>query len=101
MLVAVFSTMDQALVIGNLGGMVMAGLGGALAPASTLPGWAQAIAHATPAYWALRALRDITLGGAGLADVAPVLLVLAGFTVAFILLAAVRFRPSDTKVGTT
>ena len=101
MLVAVFATMDQALVIGNLGGMVMAGLGGALAPASTLPGWAQAVAHATPAYWALRALHDITLDRAGLAEVAPALLVLAGFGAGFALVAALRFRAGDVKVGTT
>ena len=101
MLVAVFSTMDQALVIGNLGGMLMSGLGGALAPATSLPGWAQAIAHASPAYWALNALRDITLKGAGLGDVARPLLVLTGFAVLFAIVAALRFRSSDTKVGTT
>jgi ABC-2 type transport system permease protein len=101
MLVAVFSTMDQALVIGNLGGMLMSGLGGALAPATSLPGWAQAIAHASPAYWALDALRDITLKGAGLGDVVRPLLVLAGFAVLFALVAALRFRSSDPKVGTT
>jgi ABC-2 type transport system permease protein len=101
LLVAVFATMDQALVIGNLGGMVMAGLGGALAPASSLPGSAQAIAHLTPTYWTLRALRDITLNGAGLSAVLPALAVPAAFTVVFALIAGARFRPSDTKVGTT
>lgn len=101
MLVAVFSTMDQALVIGNLGGMVMAGLGGALAPASSLPGWAQAVAHLTPTYWTLAALRDITLNGAGLARVIPALLVIGGFAVVFALIAGLRFRPTDSKVGTT
>lgn len=101
MLVAVFRTMDQALVIGNLGGMVMAGLGGSLAPASSLPHWAQAVAHVTPAYWALDALRRITLERAGLADVAKPLTILLGFALAFALVAALRFRPSDTKIGTT
>lgn len=101
LLVAVFATMDQALVIGNLGGMVMAGLGGALAPASSLPGWAQDIARLTPTYWTLRALRDITLNGARLGAVLPALAVPAAFTVVFALVAAARFRPSDTKVGTT
>jgi len=101
MLVSLFTTMDQALVIGNLGGMVMAGLGGALAPASALPGWAQAVAHATPAYWALGALRDITLAGAGLREVAGSLAALAGFAVAFTAVTAWRFRVTDAKVGTT
>jgi ABC-2 type transport system permease protein len=93
--------MDQALVVGNLGGMMMAGLGGALAPASSLPGWAQAAAHATPAYWALGALHDITLAGAGLPDVAGPLAVLVGFTGLFAVVTAWRFRATDAKVGTT
>jgi len=101
LLVAVFPTMDQALVIGNLGGMVMAGIGGALAPASSLPGWAQAAGHATPAYWALNALRDVTLNGAGLRQVAWPVVILLGFTATFVTVAALRFRPTDAKVGTT
>ncbi|MBX6748470.1 MAG: ABC transporter permease [Micromonosporaceae bacterium] len=101
MLAAVFRTMDQAIVIGNVGGMAMAGLGGALAPASTLPAWAQAAAHASPAYWTLDAIEDITLHRAGLADVTTPLAVLAGFLVLFSAVAVARFRAEDTKVGTT
>jgi ABC-2 type transport system permease protein len=101
MMVAVFATMDQALVTGNLVGMLMAGVGGAFTPASTLPGWAQAIAHATPTYWALSALRDITLRGAGLTAVWRPIAVLVAFTLGFALVTALRFRPSDAKVGTT
>jgi ABC-2 type transport system permease protein len=101
MLTAVFRTMDQAMVIGNVVGMGMAGLGGAFAPASTLPAWAQAAAHASPAYWALGAIEDITLHRAGLADVTMPLVVLAGFLVLFTAVAAARFRAGDTKIGTT
>jgi ABC-2 type transport system permease protein len=101
MLVAVFATMDQAVVIGNLGGMLMAGLGGALAPITALPGWVQAIAHATPAYWALDGLRTVTLREAGIADLATPMVVLTGFTVGFLAVAVLRFRPSDSKIGTT
>ena len=101
MLVAVFSTLDRAMVIGNLGGVVMAGLGGALAPASTLPGWAQQVAHATPAYWALHGLAEVTLGHAGLVQVAPDVGLLAGFAIAFASVAVACFRPTDVKVGTT
>jgi len=101
MLFAVFSTMDQAMIIGNLGGMLMAGIGGALTPTSDLPGWAQAIAHGTPAYWALRAIRDVTFRHAGLGDVLGSTAVLCGFAVGFACVAALRFRASDAKVGTT
>jgi ABC-2 type transport system permease protein len=101
MLVAIFPTMDLALVIGNLGGMVMAGLGGALTPVSALPRWAQDLAHATPAYWALDALRAITLDHAGLRDVLTAVVVILGFGAAFTLIAVWRFQPATVKVGTT
>jgi len=101
MLVAVFSTMDLAMVIGNLGGMVMAGLGGALAPVTSLPTWAQNLAHVSPAYWALDAMHRITLDHGDLADVTPSLAVLLLFGVGFSLVAAWRFQPSAVKNGGT
>lgn len=101
MVVALFHTLDQAMVLGNLVGMLMAGVGGALAPATTFPDWAQAVAHATPTYWGLRGITDVTVNGAGLTDVAGPLAVLFGFTAACSVVAAVRFNPTETKVGTT
>ncbi|MBN2177389.1 MAG: ABC transporter permease [Demequinaceae bacterium] len=101
MVVAIFKTLDQAMVIGNLGGMLMAGLGGALAPAASMPGWAQAAAHLSPAYWGLEGIRDVTLGHAGLVDVAGALVALTVFTVCCGLIAAIRFRPTEAKIGTT
>jgi ABC-2 type transport system permease protein len=101
MLVAVFPTMDLALVLGNLGGMVMAGFGGALTPVTSLPGWAQAVARGTPAYWALDALHRITLDGAGLTQVLLPTGVILLFGVLFGAVAAWRFRPGTVKVGTT
>ncbi|MGA3184221.1 MAG: ABC transporter permease [Candidatus Dormibacteria bacterium] len=101
MLVAICPTMDMALVLGNLGGMVMAGLGGALAPVSSLPQWAQVVAHLSPAYWALIAMRSITLDHAGLVNVAGSLAMLLLFGAAFSAVAAWRFRPATAKIGTT
>ena len=101
MLVALCPTMDMALVLGNLGGMVMAGLGGALAPVSSLPQWAQAVAHVSPAYWALNAMRSITLDHAGLPGVAGSVGILLLFGVGFGVVAAWRFRPAAVKIGTT
>jgi ABC-2 type transport system permease protein len=101
MLVALCPTLDLALVLGNLGGMVMAGIGGALAPVSSLPQWAQAVAHLSPAYWALKAIGSITLDHAGLAAAAPSLVILVLITAAFAAVAAWRFRPAAVKIGTT
>jgi ABC-2 type transport system permease protein len=101
MIVAILRTLDQAMVVGNLGGMLMAGLGGALAPAASMPGWAQAAAHLSPAYWGLNGIRDVTLGQAGLADVVGPLFALPAFTLCCGLIAALRFRPTEAKIGTT
>lgn len=79
----------------------MAGLGGALAPTSSMPDWAQAVAPFTPVYWTLKAMGDLTLKDVGIADVNTSLLVTAGCTVLFTIVAVLRFRPSDTKAGTT
>jgi ABC-2 type transport system permease protein len=99
--VALLKTLDQAMVVGNMGGMVMAGFGGALAPTSTLPGWAQSFAHFTPTYWGIEGLREVGLDGAGMADVLPALGVMGAFTTMCVAVAATRFRPTDTKVGNT
>lgn len=101
MLVALFATMDQALVVGNLGGIVMSGLGGAFAPATTLPAWAQYLAHGTPTYWAMRGLSDISLKHAGLAQVAGPTAMLLVFSALFAAVAAFRFKPANPKAGTT
>jgi ABC-2 type transport system permease protein len=48
----------------DIGGVVLSALGGAMTPLSTLPRWAQAIAPASPGYWAMSALRSAILGQA-------------------------------------
>lgn len=101
MAVALFATLDQAMVVGSLGGMVMAGLGGALAPATSLPVWAQDVAHVMPTYWALDGIHRVTLDGAGLGDVLRALGAMAAFALVCGLVAAWRFNPTETKNGTT
>jgi ABC-2 type transport system permease protein len=48
----------------DIGGVVLSALGGAMVPLNTLPRWAQAIAPASPGYWAMSALRSAMLGQA-------------------------------------
>lgn len=96
--VAVFRTINQLMAAVNVGAMVVAGLGGALAPLSVLPGWARAVAPASPAYWALEGFRAVVLEGSGVSGT----LIPAGVLLAFAALAAagsaVRFRFADEKV---
>lgn len=76
----------------SVGTMVMGGLGGALAPVALMPAWAQAVAPATPTYWAVDGYRSVVLDGAGLADVARPVLVLLALAAVFAALGTSRLR---------
>lgn len=97
--VALFDSMNLALTASNLCGMLMAGLGGAIAPVSGFPAWAAAVAHASPAYWALDAVQRISLEHAGVPDVVPALGVLLAVAAGCAGIAALRFRAGDAKRG--
>lgn len=58
-LVSSFAQLTAAV---DIGATILAGLSGALVPLHAMPGWAQAIAPAWPAYWAMRALRGAVNG---------------------------------------
>lgn len=98
LLLAAARSIMQLNAVSNLGTMLFAGLGGAIAPISALPGWARAIAPSTPSYWAMRGFRSVIAGG-GLGDIALPVGVLALFATAFAVLAGLRFRFDEVKVS--
>ncbi len=99
LLLSVCRSVIQLNALSNAGAMLLGGLGGAVAPVELLPGWAQAIAPATPTYWAVVGFQDVTIDGAGLGGVAVPVGVLLGFAVAFLVLSALRFRVEETKTA--
>lgn len=99
MLLSLCRSVVQLNALTNAGAMLLGGLGGAITPVEFLPGWAQAVAPATPAYWAMRGFRSVLFDGEGLASVALPVGVLLGFSVVFVTVAARRFRIEDTKVS--
>lgn len=99
LLLAVCRTVTQLNAFTNLGTMLLAGLGGALAPITALPGWAQAIAPAVPSYWAMRGYRSVILDGGGFGAVALPIAALLAFAVGFSLIARARFAVEETKVS--
>jgi len=99
MLLSLCRSVVQLNALTNAGAMLLGGLGGAVTPVEFLPGWAQAVAPATPAYWAMRGFRSVLFDGEGLASVALPVGVLLGFSVVFIAVAARRFRIEETKVS--
>lgn len=98
-LLAVCRSVLQLNAITNLGAMLLGGLGGAVTPVFLLPGWVQAIAPATPAYWAMKGFTRVTVDGGGIADVAAPVGVLLVFSAGFTLVAAISFRAEDAKTS--
>ena len=100
-LIAWCRTLDQLNVLSNVCAILLSGLGGSFAPVSELPRWAQAAAHASPAYWAMQGMRAVILDGADMRTALSTCLVLAAFAGAFALLAVVRFNAREVKGSET
>ena len=66
---AISRTSLQLNMFANLGGIVFAGVGGALVPVTVLPEWVQTIAQFIPTYWAMQGFLGVILEGDRLADV--------------------------------
>lgn len=98
LLTALTKTANQQNAITNVGTMLFAGLGGALAPISALPGWARAIAPATPSYWAMRGFRSVLLDAGGVPEVMVPTVVLLAFTALLTIFGLYRFRFEETKL---
>jgi ABC-2 type transport system permease protein len=76
-LATVARSLGELGVISDVGALVLSSLGGALVPLSILPGWARALAHISPGYYALSMMQAAIRGdGRGVLVPAAVLLVL-------------------------
>lgn len=97
MLTAVLDGIQKMNAAANLGAIVMGALGGALVPYEQLPGWAQAISPAVPAYWAMQGYNALLLEDEGIGGVILPVLILLAFSIAFTVIALRRFRFEDVK----
>jgi ABC-2 type transport system permease protein len=87
----------QLSAMADLCGLALAGLGGALVPIETLPGWVRTVAVVTPPYWAMRAFRSLFLDHAGAGSVLLPTAMLLGFSTVFGIVAVARFGFDDTR----
>jgi ABC-2 type transport system permease protein len=87
-----FTDPDRAASIGVIATMVMAAFGGCWWPLEVVSKPLQTLALAFPTGWAMRALHQTISFGRGLDEVLLPLLVLAGFSVVFTLLATRSLR---------
>lgn len=70
-------------------------------PLAVLPGWMQGVASALPLTYAIRAVRDVTLSGAGFSDIVPDLLTLAGFALVLPVLGLLAFYQMERRARRT
>jgi ABC-2 type transport system permease protein len=99
MITSVCHTVQQVSALA-FGGLVLFGaLGGALVPLEVLPGWAHAVAPATPTYWVMRGFGSVILSGHSLSAIVLPSLVLIGMSLAFAAISLRRFSFTEAKVS--
>ncbi len=97
LLTAFCHTINQVNAIGTSLGVLLAGLGGALAPVHSLPAPLPDIARLSPPYWALHGLHEVLVSDAGVADVGLDIVVLMTFAVVLLAVALWRLRFDEGK----
>jgi ABC-2 type transport system permease protein len=95
MLGTLVKTERAASSIGVLSSLILAPLGGCWWPLFITPKWMQNMALFTPHGWATTSFNKLLLYGGNLHDVIPGMLALAGFGLAFAVIAVMRFRTSS------
>lgn len=97
--VTICRTFQQVLAVSNLGAILCAGLGGALAPVHDLPAWVAPASRITPIYWAMTGFNGVLLNGKGIGAVVVPVAVLAAFALVLLAFVAWRFRLDTDKAG--
>jgi ABC-2 type transport system permease protein len=94
---ATFNRPEQAGAVAPPLGIALGMLGGCLWPLEIVPPFMRVVGHAIPHGWAMDAVTAVVAEGAGLADVATELAVLAGFAAALLTVAAWQLRRALTR----
>ena len=89
---AVSTNPEQASSLGVFAGLSLGALGGCMVPWEFMPEVMQSIARLIPHSWAVLGLTELVRNDGGIESVATNLVVLAGFGVGILALAAWRFR---------
>lgn len=95
MLATIARTRRSASSLAVLVSLVLAPLGGSWWPLFVTPRWMQAMARLTPHGWANTGFNNLMVFGGDFTSAIPAMAALAGFTVAFMVAACVRFQTSD------
>jgi ABC-2 type transport system permease protein len=91
LIAAIARTEAQIGGLSTLALWTMGAVGGCLFPPFLLGGLLDVVGKVVPHYWAIQAYQDLIVRGRGLADVAPEMLALMGFTLVFFVVGLWRF----------
>jgi ABC-2 type transport system permease protein len=92
LIAAVGNTPASARGVTTFAILIMVMLGGAWVPAFVFPAWMQQFTLIVPVRWAVDGMDAMTWRGIGVSGAAMPIAVLVGFTIAFMTIAATRFR---------
>lgn len=99
----IFSITKFTATLSNLAYLILitfAGLGGAIVVSSELPAWSRSLGYATPHFWALRGIRESTLGNGDWSVVLVSAGVLAVMSLAFYGVGYIKFDYRGMKKDT-
>ena len=95
MLATMAKTRRSAASMALVMSLVLAPLGGCWWPLFVTPKWMQFIARFTPHGWANTGFNNLMVFGGDFSSAVPAMVALGGFSLAFLVLASLRFRTSD------
>lgn len=88
---------DRVSALAPVIGIVLGALGGCMVPLEVFPAAMEAVAHAVPHFWAVRAWQQLVFDGDGVSAILPSLAALTGFAAAAIALATAMLRRQLTR----
>lgn len=89
---AISKTQEHVILYGMIAMFLFSGLGGAWFPLEITGETFSAIGHLMPSAWAMEGFQNLILRGMGFESVITPVLVLIGYTIAFLVIAIWRFR---------
>lgn len=97
LLTAFTRSIQHLYALSNIAAVLLGGIGGAFAPPTSYPEWAQLVARVTPQYWAIDGFKQVIVGGAHLDGIVANAAALLAFSVAFLAVASFRFDTTEVK----
>lgn len=98
-LVTVCPTIERFMSLSNLIALLLAAVGGALAPLSVLPAWLQSLAPLAPSYWAMKGMTIALAPHSDMTGLLTACGVIAAFAILAAIVPAMSFRMGDRKAS--